>query len=292
MQSLEQTKARLENIRRIEPILIALRTMALSSLRAALKRLENVNLYHTQLVQVLGLVWAHLPQRRDFIVRQRCGRCALLIVGSQRGLCGPFTSTVVEASQQMWRGLRAAGGEVEVMVLGEHAHREVRQRGLETTWEGPLPVTSVPPFRMAAELAATGLRRYEGSELDAFYVTYNHYLGAGRYEPRTVTPIPFTPPAHPEDNSAWPPPIVETDAYSLYKRVTIQLVELSFYRVLLESAAAEQSARFQLMEGASQNSRRLIEELSLTYHTARQQAVTEEMLELAVSAGLIRREQS
>ena len=73
--------------------------------------------------------------------------------------------------------------------------------------------------------------------------------------------------------------------------MTRQLTELSFYRVLLESAAAEQSARFQLMEGASQNSRRLIEELTLTYHTARQEAVTEEMLELAVSAGLIRGEQ-
>jgi len=299
----EQIKGRLENIRSIEPILIALRTIALSSLRAALKRLENVNLYHAQLVQVLAL--PHLRQHKSPTARRRSRRRALLIVGSQRGLCGPFTSTIVDASEETLRELRAAGMEVEVMVLGEHGRRETRRRGLETTWEGALPVTSVPPFGMAADLAATGLQRYEAGELDAFYATYNHYLGAGRYEPRTVTLIPFTlsgtgtlagtgsPPDHlKEEEPAWPPPIVETDAQSLYDRVTTQLAVLSFYRVLLESAAAEQSARFQLMEGASQNSRRLIEELTLAYHTARQEAVTEEVLELAASAGLIRGEHS
>jgi len=179
------------------------------------------------------------------------------------------------------------------MVLGEHVRRAVRQRALQTTWEGALPATSVPSFGMAAELAETGLQRYEASELDAFCATYNHYLGAGRYEPRTVTLIPCSPLEHPdEEEVAWPPPIVDTDAQSLHNRVTAQLTALSLYRVLLISAAAEHSARFQLMEGASQNSRELIEELTLTYHTGRQEAVTEEVLELAVSAGLLRGEQS
>jgi len=290
MESIEQVRARLENIRSIEPILVALRTIALSSLRIALKRLENVNLYHAQLVQVLRLALVHLPLHRSPTAHQRCNRCALLIVGSQRGLCGPFTSTIVAASEQTLRELWEAGLGVEVMVLGERTRREAHRRGLETTWEGALPVTSVPPFKMAADLAARGLRRYEGGELEAFYAIYNRYLGAGRYEPRGVTLIPFEPDHLEEGEPAWSPPIVETDPQSLYDQVVKQLVELSFYRVLLASAAAEQSARFQLIEGASQNSRRLIEELTLTYHTARQGAVTQQMLELAVSAGLIRKE--
>jgi F-type H+-transporting ATPase subunit gamma len=173
------------------------------------------------------------------------------------------------------------------MVLGEHARREIRRRGLEVAWEGALPVTSVPSFGMAAELAATGLRRYEAGELAAFYVTYNHYLGAGRYAPKTATLIPFPPMDHSEEEPGWPPPVIQTDVRSLCSQAEAQLAALSLYELLLESTAAEQSARFQLMDGASQNSRRLIEELTLTYHTARQEAVTEEMLELAVSAGLV-----
>jgi F-type H+-transporting ATPase subunit gamma len=80
--------------------------------------------------------------------------------------------------------------------------------------------------------------------------------------------------------------------HSLLRRTDEQLLALSFYQVLLESTAAEQSSRYQLMDGASENSRRLIEELTLTYQTARQDAVTMEMLELAVSAGLVAPEES
>jgi len=300
MESSEQIKGRLENIRSIEPILTALRTIALSTLQAALRRMQNATLYYAELLQVQSLTLAHglpqsaLPGPRTPITGRRC---ALLVVGNQRGLCGPFATTVGAASEQTLANLRAADAdgastEVDLMVLGEHARREVRRRGLEPVWEEALPVTSVPSFAMAAELAATGLQRHEAGELDAFYATYNHYLGAGRYEPRTVTLIPFCPP-HPTESEdlPWPPPILETDAHSLYDRVTAQLTALSFYRVLLASTAAEQSARFQLMEGASENSRRLIDELTLTYHTARQEAITEEMLELAVSAGLVRGEQ-
>ena len=299
MESIEQVKARLENIRGIEPLLTALRTIALSSQQTALKRLENADPYYAQLLQVQRLALAQAlprsgPRRRGRSVeRARCGRCALLIVGSQRGLCGPFSSMVVAKAQQALGELQATDGEfteVEVMVLGERTRREVHRLGLETTWARPLPVTSVPSLKMATELASEGLRRYQAGELDAFYVTYNHYLGAGRYEPRTTTLIPNVPPGSPQEEPGLPP-IIETDIQSLRDRVTTQLIELSFYRVLLQSAAAEHSARFQLTEGASQNSQRLIEELTLTYHTARQEAVTGEMLELAVSAGLIGGEQ-
>lgn len=290
MESAEQVRARLQNIRSIEPILIALRTIALSSLRVALQRSQNANAYQAQLLQVLTLASAHLPPPDEAHAPRPCRRCALLIVGSQRGLCGPFTSTTVTAAEKALSELQAEGAEVEIMVLGEQARREARRRGLQTIWAAALPVTSVPSFQMAADLAATGLRRYDAGGLDAFYVVYNQYLAAGRYESRTVTLIPYSPPPPPEEDALWPPPIVETDAHSLYQWVKRRLTDISLYRMLLGSAAAEQSARFQLMDGASENTQRLIEELTLAQHTARQRAITEQVLELAVSAGLIRGE--
>ena len=295
MESIEQTKARLDNLRSIEPILVALRTIALNSRQVALRRLENANPYYSQLVQVQRLALAHLQRVKSSTKRLRSGRCALLIVGSQRGLCGPFSSTVAGAAQQTYRKLQGPGvggelTEVQIMVLGERTRREVHRLGLPTTWERALPITSVPSLELASELAANGARRYDEGDIDAFYAVHNHYLGSGRYEPRTTALIPISPPDLLQEEFTWPAPILETDANSLYHRVTAQLVELAFYRILLESAAAEQSARFQLMEGASENSHRLIEELTLEYHSARQEAITEEMLELAVSAGLIGRE--
>jgi F-type H+-transporting ATPase subunit gamma len=297
MESIEEIKARLDNIRGLEPIFVALRTIALSSRRAALRRLEHADLYYAHLARVHTVLVEHLAPdkpRGHKAEHKPCGRCALLIVGNQRGLCGPFASTVASAAQQTLRELQASqeSAGIELMVLGTRARREVHRLGLQTTWEGTLPVTSVPPLELATELAAMGMRRYEAGELDAFYAVYNHYLGGGSYEPRVITLIPVSTPARSEEEFPWPPPILETDIRSLYRRVIVQLTELSFYSALLQSTAAEQSARFQLMEGASDNSRHLIEELTLTYHTARQEAVTAEMLELAVSAGLIRSDEA
>jgi F-type H+-transporting ATPase subunit gamma len=88
----------------------------------------------------------------------------------------------------------------------------------------------------------------------------------------------------------WPPPIVETDPLSLYAAVVEQWAAVQLYEVLLDGAAAEHSTRFQLMEAATQNTDRLIDELTLTIQTARRQEITQEMAELAAGAGLIGRE--
>jgi F-type H+-transporting ATPase subunit gamma len=95
-------------------------------------------------------------------------------------------------------------------------------------------------------------------------------------------------PASPEHpRQPWPPPIIETDPLSLYATVIEQWAAAQLYEVLLDAAAAEHSTRFQLMESATQNTDRLIDELTLTIQTARRQEITQEMAELAAGAGLI-----
>jgi F-type H+-transporting ATPase subunit gamma len=303
MESIEQVRARLDNIRSIEPILTALRTISLSTLQGALRRLETARVYQAQLREIRRLTLSQMVPKRSRSGREAseasrgCRHLSLLIVGNQRGLCGSFAATVVDAAERALARLRsdasgAGSPEVEVMVLGEHARRESGRRDLEVAWEGSLPVTSVPSLGVAVELSSAAWNRYEGGELDAFEVVYNHYLGAGRYEPRTTRLIPIASPPRPLGGPVWPSPIIETDVHSLLRRADEQLLALSFYQVLLQSTAAEQSSRYQLMDGASENSRRLIEELTLTYQTARQDSVTMEMLELAVSAGLVASEES
>jgi F-type H+-transporting ATPase subunit gamma len=100
----------------------------------------------------------------------------------------------------------------------------------------------------------------------------------------------YHPAAREQNAEPWPPPIVETDPLSLYAAVVEQWAAVQLYEVLLDAAAAEHSTRFQLMEAATQNTDRLIDELTLTIQTARRQEITQEMAELAAGAGLIGRE--
>ncbi|MGD2176508.1 MAG: FoF1 ATP synthase subunit gamma [Anaerolineae bacterium] len=250
-------------------------------------------------------------------------RVEALVIGSERGLCGRFNVAVADEAERYLRSQSARGIDVRLGTLGSRAQRVLQRRGYETTQAGALSVTALPSFSLAFELARGWLAAYERRELDAVDLIHNGYRGTGTYEPTTARLIPPRIPtgntssartdeftrfpsqasaqpdrpsrihsltAREQSRGPWPAPIVETDPLSLYATVVEQWAAVQLYEVLLDSAAAEHSTRFQLMESATQNADRLIDELTLAIQTARRQQITQEMGELAAGAGLIGRE--
>ncbi|MDY6875356.1 MAG: FoF1 ATP synthase subunit gamma [Chloroflexota bacterium] len=297
MEDLERAEIRLDNIRTVEPILSALRTISLGSWQATLKRKDNVRRYAERLAATLPPLLPHLPgsrrlSRLHFHLPRREGKkesvpITALVVGSERGLCGRFNVAVVERAERYLVEQEMDGTQVELMALGTQAQRLFQQRGRPLTWSGMLSVTALPPYRLAFDLTRRWLARYEKHELDAVDLVHNAYHGTGIYEPTVTRLIPPTLLAPSPDTLPWPPPIIESNPLSLYTRVVEQWAAASLYELLLDSAAAEHAARYQLMEAATQNTERLISELTLAVQMARQQAITQEMQELAVGAGLI-----
>ncbi|MBC7260507.1 MAG: F0F1 ATP synthase subunit gamma, partial [Chloroflexi bacterium] len=123
-------------------------------------------------------------------------------------------------------------------------------------------------------------------ELDAVEVIYNAPRGFIHYEPTILRLLPPTIPSVPVEESQFPP-IIETDPTGLYMRLAELWLTAKLYQILLDSAVAEHSARYQLLDGATQNAERLIEELKLSLQVARQEAITAEMLDLISGAGMI-----
>ncbi len=255
-----------------------------------------------------------LPSQRPIEAEGRSGRSQVqvkaLVIGSERGLCGRFNAAVVEHAERYLTRESAKGTSIELMVLGSRARRTLRRRGHEPIEAGTLSMTSLPPVSLAFGLARRWLAAYEEEELDAVDVIYNRYRGTGAYEPTVTRLIPpqlsthaaslakeSTKPgavghntlARAKPGAAWPPPIVDTKPLSLYATVIEQATGVQLYTILLDSTAAEHSTRFQLMESATQNADRLVEELTLAIQTARRHAITQEMQELAAGAGLIGR---
>lgn len=290
MEDLERTETRLDNIRTVEPILSALRTISLGSWQAALKRKDSVRRYEERLTAMLPALLPHVgPPSFPPIEGDERGeaRVVALVIGSERGLCGRFNAAVVERAERYLAEQTAAGAQVELMALGTRVRRILRRHQQPLAWSGALSVTALPPYRLAFDLTRRWLTRYEEREVDAVDLVYNAYRGSARYEPTVARLIPPTLPTPEADALPWPPPIIETGPLSLYARVVEQWATVSLYWLLLDSAAAEHSARFQLLEASTQNIERLIDELTLAVQTARQQEITQEMQELAAGAGLI-----
>ncbi|MFN2286290.1 MAG: F0F1 ATP synthase subunit gamma [Anaerolineae bacterium] len=310
-QDLERAQSRLENVRAVGPILAALRTISLGSWQMALNRLRSLQGYSARLLTLLPVLLPHIQaassttprmlkalQRRLSLLRKAPASAAptqerviALVIGSERGLCGRYNTALVARAEQYFAEMEQRGASLELAALGSRIVRIFHRQEHPLRWSQSLPVTRLPAFELAFQLTRDWLRQYEASEIDAVDVLYNAYDGTGRYTP-TVSRLlpPELPSANPlalDEGQLVTPYIVETDPLSLYARIIEQWTAINVYTLLLTAAASEHSARFQLMESATQNVDRLVEELTLELQSARRQAITIEMQELASSAGLL-----
>ncbi len=309
-QDLERIQSRLGNVRAVGPILSALRTISLGSWQMALNRLRSLRGYSDRLLTFLPVLLPHIqgasrmPRVLD-VVRQRLlsfrkapalasptqERVMALVIGSERGLCGRYNAVLIARAEQYFADMGRRGVFLQVAAFGTRLIRMFHRQKRALHWSQGLPVTRLPAFELAFQLTRDWLQQYEAAEVDAVDVLYNAYEGPGRYSPtvfRLLPPdLPSAIPFVAEGEQSGAPYIIETDPLRLYARIVEQWTAINFYTLLLTAAASEHAARFQLMESATQNVDRLVEELTQGLQSARRDAITNEVQELATSAGLL-----
>jgi F-type H+-transporting ATPase subunit gamma len=270
-----------------------MRTISLGSWQGALRRKGRVLSYADRLRDLLPplIPFLDVVRRGRRHSRQHApsspAATMVVVIGSERGLCGAFNSLLAEYADRELARLSEQGTAIELWALGTRATRALQRLDREPASTHPLPMAALPSSDLAGELTYGWLERFEGYELDAVYAIYHAYRNSTYHEPVTLQLVPPPVPPYEARQLSWPAPYVDTDPLDLFVHVVAQWTATEFYRILLDSAASEHSARYQLMEGATQNAERLIDELTLALQAARQQAITAEMQELAVGAGLL-----
>lgn len=296
MASVEEIRTRLENIQTVEPIVGALRTVSLGSWTAGLNRRVALVRYAEQLQEILELLIPHVAPR---VARARftppfsrktqpappVRQVVVLAVGTERGLCGRFNTDVANRVAALREAFVAREIKVRLVVLGAKLLGRLDRIPLPAAKSLPLPTSALPSFGLAFSLTREWLVDFEQYHVDQVHVIHNAYRSADRYE--TVV-VPLIPPERPSAEAAVvTPPVVETDPQALYLRIVEQWTAIRAYACLLDSATAEHATRYRLMEGATQNAQRLIEDLTLELQSLRREAITREMQELAAGAGLL-----
>ncbi len=287
MDSQERLQSRLSNVSAVEPILGAMRTISLSSRMLAMNRAESTARYAEGLLAVLSQVGHALPPGGTPWDPHRQKRVLVLVLGTERGLCGSLNDLLAAHAVPIVLAHQEQGVEVRLGALGKSAEKSLRRLGRSPLWTMRMPSRGLPPYAVALQLSQQWLSDYEGGELDGVQVVHAVRRGLSGYFSTTSQLLP------PDltlqvtaDDLQWPP-ILEGDLLSLYRRSLALWLCTSFYGIMLRSAVAEHSARYQLTEGAARNAERLTEELALQLQQARQEAITAEMQDLMGGAGLI-----
>ncbi len=289
MEDIERIKERLENIQSVEPIIASLRTIAAGGWRQALRHRQGSEGYSRYLGEVMAATLPHIGRRDLADLEVASGgvaprRALMLVIASERGLCGAYNDMVTRAADQIIARQRLQSDEVLIATLGSRATAYFRRQGIEPYLSFALPVTRVASLEMVRAMAEELRSVLRQDRVDAILLVYSPYRPAVTVPPIAETWLPTDLSMLPGEAVSWPEPLVETKPDDLFRRALDEWSLSRLYRVVMEAAASEQAARYRAMDAASSNLDRVIGELTLEYHTARQHAITMEMLDLAAGA--------
>ncbi|MBS3750770.1 MAG: F0F1 ATP synthase subunit gamma [Anaerolineales bacterium] len=285
MKGSGRAEERLENIQSVEPILNALRTVSQASMQTARRKLEGAARYGSEILELASWLPGEAPGRMQAGARRRA---LLVVLGSDRGLCGTFNSDLVEVLSDLLAQMEEERREVEVWILGHRLKSSLDREEILVDHVEGFAEGSVPDFQRALRLAESIQAGFKEGRFGRVLILMNKRLQAEQTRSEVEQLLPMKMKDVQGKAERWPPPILETDPEELRERIRKQAVEVNLYRFLLISSAAEHAARFHLLENASQNMERLTEELEMEVQLARQQAITTEMMDLIAAAGLIK----
>jgi F-type H+-transporting ATPase subunit gamma len=281
MPSTIDLRRRIRSVKNTQQITKAMKMVAAAKLRRAQERMMAARPYSAALRQVL----ASLSTRVDVAMhpllaaREEEKKVLLLVVTADRGLCGAFNTNILRAAQNAIA--EKSWTEVHLTTIGRKATDFFKRRPQPKKFQTTLMQALAP--EAIREIADSIAADFISGEFDAVYVLYNEFKSiiAQRVVIERLLPLErqWTETKEPAIDYLYSPSPEEILNDLLPKHIEFQL-----YRVLLESAAAEQGARMTAMESATKNASEMIDHLTLTYNRIRQASITKEIIEIVSGA--------
>jgi F-type H+-transporting ATPase subunit gamma len=279
MPSLKAIRKRISSVRNTQKITKAMKMVSAAKLRRAQAAVLAARPYAQKLTELLQGVAGSVTDASHPLLRsvETPSRIALVIITSDRGLCGAYNSALLRQATLFLR--QQAGREVALFVVGRKGVEHFRRRLLAMA-DHHVQIAG-PSIALAREIAAKVSAEFAESRVDRVDVLYSAFRSALSQVPTLETLLPVavkTEGAQPLEH------IMEPDRASLLDRLLPQFVEVRIYRALLEAAASEHGARMTAMDSATGNASKMIFSLTLAMNRARQAAITKELMEIVSGA--------
>ena len=279
MPSLKALRKRIGTVRSTQQITKAMKMVAAAKLRRAQEAAERARPYTAKLAEMLGAVAAGVePEAHPLLARRPERRIDLLVLSSDRGLCGGYNANLFRFAE----GFTRKQGEVEtaLVVVGRKGLDYYRRRARRIVLNR-VGILGTPVPTLAAELAAEITRRFTEKETDAVYLVYTAFRSAISQVPTVVPLLPVASPTEAEPAVDY---IFEPERPELLARLLPRYVEAQIIQALLEAIASEHGARMTAMDNATRNAGDMIAKLTLSMNRARQATITKELMEIVSGA--------
>ncbi len=283
-----ELKRRIRSVQNTRKITKTMELVSTSKLKRAQDRVVGARPYAQALAEVIGELYSPDLAERFPLLRQPgqslrgagVRRSAVLLITSNRGLCGAFNSNLIREARRRLEELEAQDAHTELHLVGKKgiSYFKFTRRNVASQ---RVDIGDRPTLRHAEELAKPMMDRFAAGDLDAVDVVFAKFNSAVSTPPTTMRILPVTPPEGVRHSVNY---ILQPSAEAILKELLPLYVQNQVYRALVETAAAEHGARRTAMKNATDAGQDMLTILQRTFNRARQAQITQELAEIVGGA--------
>ena len=289
MASLKEVKNRISSVKSTRQITSAMKMVASAKLHKAQGRIENMLPYQRKLNEILtNFLSTDATIESPYTDERPVGRVAIVAFSSNSSLCGAFNSNVAKMLERTLEEYQSLGREnIQIYPVGKKVEEAVKKLGFVP--QGSYQeMADKPSYMQAYELAGTLMKEFLEGRVDKVELIYHHFKSTGsqiltrdEYLPINLDKVAEEATESTAEKSSFNNDyIVEPSAARLITELLPKVLSQKIYTVLLDSNTSEHAARMLAMQAATDNANELIQDLTKQYNKSRQQAITNELLDI------------
>jgi len=281
MANLKEVRTRIASVSSTQQITSAMKMVSAAKFRRAQIAILGMRPYAAQLNEITSQIDIEDGVQTPYHEVRRRERVLLVVVTSNKGLCGAFNANVIKEASARLKHHQDAGCAVSMITLGKRGTEFFcKQQGLVSASYDEL--LDVPSFDAISNLCQRIMDDFCSKRYDYVELVYNQFKNSLTQILSTEQFLPVEPKSSSASNTSTTNNdyIFEPDKVTIMREMIPMTLRSTFYRVILDSLAAEHGARMTAMQKATDNASELLKELRLSYNKARQAAITNEIIEI------------
>lgn len=292
MASIKDLKKRIGSVKNTQQTTRAMKMVSAAKLRRSQEAIQNHRPYAERmgaLIKVVSTLQEDGDEHEQPLLKRAAevasegnktgGRVLLVVVTSDRGLCGAFNGSVIKTAQRWMVANKEKYARIQLSFVGRKGYDffKIRVQDLGTNFG---EIGGKVTFAKAKHIADSLVKTYSDGEVDEIKVIYNEFKNAVTQIVKVEDFLPINNASQSGQTAVAPMYIVEPNPRVLLEELIEKNFSIQMFRVLLESQAGEHGARMSAMENATKNAGEMIRKLTLQYNKQRQAGITKELLEI------------
>jgi F-type H+-transporting ATPase subunit gamma len=291
MAGTKEIRTKIKSVQNTRKITKAMEMVAASKMRKAQERMRAARPYAEKIRNVAAhMAQANPEYKHPFMVAREIKRAGLIVVTTDKGLCGGLNTNVLRAVTTQLRDAQNKGVETQATAIGTKGMQFLGRIGAKVV-SNVVHMGDTPHLEKLIGAIKVQLDAFAAGQIDAVYLAYTRFINTMKQEPVVEQLLPLTADKLTQTDAekqaySWDY-IYEPDAQTVVDELLIRYVEALVYQAVAENMASEQSARMVAMKAASDNAKNVIGELQLVYNKTRQAAITKDLSEIVSGAAAV-----